>query len=760
MAMKMNDFLLEYYKRLIFRDMSPEQFSQYNDYVKADDFNGDMKKWKDLLQTNPAGELITDPATKLYVPKDMLTDADLEPADLEKLFRAFQNAFRNMDGNRKSFANNTDATNFLNQYFGVDNSTTPPTPRMFDFATANTRAESLIGSATAAPGTLLYFLENKRNELKFSFQQWGVINDDFTYDDLLDGIRKQKYNSNAKFQKSLLDIVDNIIYRSENDDFLKSLKLRPGERIPQFNDILNGFDDNVINPYQLNNFKLSYDNILRALYSKPKIYDVFKEYDEGKISKQIDKAKEFLDYNNPESKNYVKPKREDALTLPQQISKFVGDTYNDYLSKYVKFTGDRFYFSDSAQAIINGLTKAKVKPTDGISGIIKASGDVKSKLQNAGKFTAVNHLDWFTKTMSEFEKDSNISKIFAGAFKNGTHMRALIREVIFKAVREGKKNEAKTAMEILSVCRYGYTTSKIMDMLGNETLTLFSDGKLSWNKNEAMQFITKALDSGLKTLFKGVGKGITIAGNAIRLSGSKIHKTTGALNTERKTRLQNNEDARNNLGIQIANEQSQIINLNATIGAHSTAGRTTTSLNNEITNAQSAIDAAQISLETASRQLELWMSANDTHPEYALAEEIYNDIYTGTPTALAPTEPALLHIYNTVQKALNDINTNTTKRTDANTYLTDLTNAQTTLSAISAQLTKHQDEYRRDNWDANHPDEVEELVNYWNMLESGRGTHTGLMYSWVGSRKSREKTFKANRDAIIQMAQKNKIASI
>ena len=59
-----------------------------------------------------------------------------------------------------------------------------------------------------------------------------------------------------------------------------------------------------------------------------------------------------------------------------------------------------------------------------------------------------------------------MSRIFAGALNNSTHMKALIRELIIKAVRENKIDEAKTAMEVLSVIKYGYTTSKIMGCLG------------------------------------------------------------------------------------------------------------------------------------------------------------------------------------------------------------------------------------------------------------------------------------------------------
>ena len=85
MPMKMNDFLSEFYKRLIFRDMSIEQFAQYCSYVKANDFNGNMKKWTDLLEKDATGKLVVDNATKLYIRKNLPTDADLDPGEWEKL---------------------------------------------------------------------------------------------------------------------------------------------------------------------------------------------------------------------------------------------------------------------------------------------------------------------------------------------------------------------------------------------------------------------------------------------------------------------------------------------------------------------------------------------------------------------------------------------------------------------------------------------------------------------------------------------------
>ena len=137
--------------------------------------------------------------------------------------------------------------------------------------------------------------------------------------------------------------------------------------------------------------------------------------------------------------------------------------------------------------------------------------------------TAAEHFDWFTKTMTSIK--AKMPKAFEGALRNGRQMRAVISELIKTAVENGKEKEAKTAMEVLSVIRYGFTTSKIMDTLKETDFTLFSDSKLSWNKNEATQFITKALDKSVKFAFMGIGYGITIAGNAIWQSGIKYNST-------------------------------------------------------------------------------------------------------------------------------------------------------------------------------------------------------------------------------------------
>ena len=45
-----------------------------------------------------------------------------------------------------------------------------------------------------------------------------------------------------------------------------------------------------------------------------------------------------------------------------------------------------------------------------------------------------------------------------------------------------------------------------------------SDKNLSWNKNEGIQFVTKAFDKTVKAAFLGVGYGVTFARNKIMMS--------------------------------------------------------------------------------------------------------------------------------------------------------------------------------------------------------------------------------------------------
>ncbi|MBD5400726.1 hypothetical protein HDR61_03205 [bacterium] len=760
MAMKMDEFLLEFYKRLIFREMSHsvEQFAQYCDYVKADNFNGHMKDWKKLLETNASG-FVSDPATGLYKPKDLPRLAELESGDLEKMYRAFQTAFRAMATSRKSLDDKT--VKFLDKYFGKDLTAIPPVARMFDNASASPRADNQIKT------DLLPFLQNTRN-MGFVLKRAGLLNDEFTFKDLIDGIKQKKYNSDPTFQRRLLNVVE-YISASDQDDLAKALRLGSTKDIPDLSDISNGFNNDAISPQQMHNFQLNYAELLKALYKEPKILNDFQRFDNGKISKSLTEAKEHLNYNDPNSDDFIKPKRTDELTIPQHISKFFRDTYDEYLDKYISLNGDRFFFSDHAKDIVGGLKK--VKPTDGLEGLLKEAAGLEKNLKASDKFKSAKHAKWFASTLTEFSNDKKMSRIFAGALKNSTHMKALIRELIFKAIKEDKIEEAKTAMEVLSVMKYGYTTSKIMDALRKEPVSIFSDKGLSWNKNEGMQFITAAMDRSIKYAVVGLGYGLTFVGNAIRQSHSKIKKTTGELNKERKKINAQNEADKQQLDKTIIAEGRRKGRLeywrDETLNR--AGGRTADAykqdLNNDMTAADTDLKAAKDNAAVELRAIYQWLATtpntdpnyNDVLNYYEAASKAFEENGDGHAALAGMPAPGPLAggVAANIVTALQNMETYSQVYDRANDKLNKFVDAENTIAALSDQLDRHNKEAA--DWDKNHHDKIEELLNYWNRLEKGRNTHSGPMYSWFGKKKTQEAKFKADRDDMIKKALQKKI---
>lgn len=576
MAVKHDEFLLQYYKQLIMNKMPIEQFSQYCAYVKSDDLSGNMKEWKDLLEKDAEGNLVLD-AAKNYIrlplpdPEDTNSPWFMENAEWEKLFKAFQDTFRTMSANRKSFKYDDKANKFLDAYFGQN--------KLFSSGTASVQAQNDINILAQ-----LLNDNTKKNSLQQLLAQH--FSDDFSYQDLVDGIASKKYNTDPKFLKNLQSIAREIAYLSEwGDDRIQKLL---GTKY-EFYNLQNNFEDTQVLAAKITEFKNIYPDLLKELYTNSKAYDAFKANDSSKISKMLDEAKSRVDYNDKESKSYVPPKREDELSNMEKISEWWDNTYENYLDKYVKLHGDRMYFSPQAKLIVKAIDKEKCKPTDGLVKVLENASKIKDALKKKSN-KAAEHFEWFSKTMNEL-KDT-MPKAFAGALKNGTQMRAVIQELILKAVRESKVAEAKTAMEVLSVIKYGYTTSKVMDALGKENLTIFSDGKLSWNKNDAMKFVTTAMDKSIKTAFMGVGYGITMIGNSIRLSGSKFNGKSGRLanahddwvaqNNSARASLQNKHDE--NVS-ERALHQDTLDNLDAAYGLN-----------------ENTIDAARGTLNTGKKQ--------------------------------------------------------------------------------------------------------------------------------------------------------------
>lgn len=824
----MKDFLLQYYMQRRFNNMPPEVFAKYEDFLKGNegkgDFRGNMKEWRDkLMHEQPAG-------SGKYVQNDLPdpngADFHLTDDEWKKLYKAFRDAFRSMSASRDDFKENKDAIAFLDEYFGG------AATHMFSNAVADAAIEPLLAN--------LVQILSANPDLEYLL---GSYLGDMSYSDFVSGVKNKKYNKDTKFQGVLKNVVGYLHYMKQQqangygaEEFQQ---FAPAFASLDLKAIKDGFEDNVPDA-KLNAFKRDYGNLLNSV-EKKKINDVFKNHDGGKITGQIEAAKSKVAYDDKESKDYVPPKRDDELTPLQQMRRWAGNTWDDVVGKYFSPHGNRVYFSPSARLIVQAIDSAKIKPTDGIDKVLSSAGDIKKGLQYKSS-TATEHFDWFTKALTELKE--TMPKAFAGALKNGSQLKAIVAEMITMAVRDGKVEHAKTALEVLSVIKYGYTTSKIMDAMRQEELKIFSDGGLSWNKNQGMQFVTTALDKSIKAAFEGIGYGITMVGNAWRLNGSKFNGRRGRLKEDQERWAAQNAADKAAASARRNSENA------SDITARQPFENELTRLNRAGIN-DSTLAAKQAEVDRRTQRAEVRrqrLERRKASPRYinaaekvtkvdtlndeleALASELLglrgeitvlqNDIaaldarlndpatYAGMP---APAANALAASIAQEKRAKeNELATKTTTVTNkvnevavksaeyqaetGQTWRTGIAaspaghgagyaSAKSVVDAATRQealdqryedttsrqkekieqfkeardaveeLNNRIDERNQeiDQWDDKHKDRYMELMAHWDMLESGRDSHTGAMYKWglLRSNKHSQKQFDEKKGNII-----------
>ncbi|MBN2892738.1 MAG: hypothetical protein JXL97_12795, partial [Bacteroidales bacterium] len=567
MAMKLNDFLLAYYKQLHFNSMPVETRASFIAAEKNNQLTKEMLVWVNGKDEDP---ITGAPKISPLIPEDRKewsqtmvnnnlpnAETELSQSDWGKLFHIFQSTLRAMNANKKAFAEKDKVNAFMSEYFGdgkifnvgnLDEKSISAAEKMSEFLSEN---DNEMGYKIF---NILAAADNKTFETKSDFNQF--------LKDLKDG----KYKTDVKIRNKL-ERLSQII--SGNWDLFESkgVNFSTGNAftIEDADQIANNLtEDENLNSYKIRQFKRDYNDILNTLYKTSDVLEVFSQYDNEKISGPLKKAREKVNYDVPESDNYLAPKRDDELTISQSISKWFGETYTDCLKKYTSLRGDRMFVSKDANLIIKALDKAKIKPTDGLDKVLSESENIKKNLPPVTR----KNFEYFTKIMGELK--STMPKAFAGAMSNGRQLRALVSEMIISAVSNGKVEEAKVAMEVLSVIKYGYTTSKIMDVLRNENFVLFSDQNLSWNKgNDALKFVTTALDKTVKTAFMGIGYGITITKNTIQRSRSSFNGNIKPLEKSQKKwndlhsdKLKSLEERKNQTISDKEKRENLLVNLN------------------------------------------------------------------------------------------------------------------------------------------------------------------------------------------------------
>lgn len=650
MALSLKQKLFDYFAQRHFDLMTPEVRARFDDYVKNEDFQGHMKHWNDNYVGTTLPDLL---ATG--------SQHQLTPAEWEELYDAFQEAFQALDASKNPSVGfegpyKKATLDFIKKYFGDSSKT-------FTTTSATTPTETVFRD-------LETFLRTERGalEMPFKMNMQSIFKDDFTYDKLLSDLRSKKYNSNLKFRKQLESIIEYIDYYQNYPD---PSYLPPAAATPPRTVSFAGLDPDHSKWYvisnksrHINQFKSDFSEIFDTLLTKSSVRADFLDKASSKISDPLTKAIELTDYENKDSKDYVSEKYPDEKNWRQELEDWKNNTYEDYFRKFVNPSrGTRIYFSPWSQNIIKAFDKVKIKPTDGLEGILKNKDAIAKNLKSSK--TSSDHFKWFTDTIEKLQS-AGMGKAVEGALRNGAQMRHLVSGLIAEAIKQGKVKEAKTALEILSVAKYGLLSSRTLDAIRKADMTIFSDGKLSWNKNEGIKMVTSAVDKTARAAVVGISAGIVGINNFIQHRRTKIGndiRNNKILNTAHKNWETENQQALQ----QKRDENARLFvddKLDHLAHGNGLSGRVIAN-EADLTNAENALSAMA--------------------PGAAGYDDLKADI----------------DLYKDA-KARKDVIT---------------------------------------NWDANHKDQYQELIAYWDMLESVGKTHSFTLGSIGAKRKAYLKNF-------------------
>lgn len=534
MAISFENKLFDYLAQLHFDLMSPEVRARFDEYAKNEDFQGHMKEWNKRY----VGGLLPDFVSPGVA--GVTNDHQLTNDEWKKLYSAFQKTLQRMNKSKNpkvGFDGGYDkkTKDFIAKWFGSD--------KLFDQDKADPAVEDKL---TDAPDSLLSFLTAHRGQLKTIFETQGVVSKDltgFTYDNLLNGLATKKYNTDDNFRKNLFNVVGYIESYGPAGGAIpgywpSGLGLTPtGTPAPaiDFTTLPMGTDfsrwfvaPTVYAPplvgSRIDDFKSKHSNIFSELLDpkNSKILEKFLAESEPIIGDQIKAAVAQTDYTNKDSKDFIPEKYPDSKNWKQRFEDWKNDTYENHLRRFTNPSrGTRLYFSPWSQNIIKAFDKTKLKPTDGLEGILSKKDDVLKNLKSSS--TSTSHFKWFAETIENL-KTAGMGKAVEGALRNGKQMRNLVSAVIAEAVEQNKIDEAKTALEVLSVAKYGLSCSRTLGALREATkdMSILSDKNLSWNKNEGIQFVTKALDKTTGLAIRGLGLAATGIHNFIQHRRTKI----------------------------------------------------------------------------------------------------------------------------------------------------------------------------------------------------------------------------------------------
>ena len=493
--------------------MPPAVMDRYEKYIENKDFpNKDVQSWHD--------DLMKDNSTEW---KDLPKISDLSDNELDLLYKDLLQTFSAMNGHRGSLSN--ESKTFVETYYGPE--------KLFSIPDISPDIERQIKQLLTRinDGGIVVGLEWPEPEI---------------IEEVLNGTRTVN-NSSAK--KSIDKIVNRLM---DNDkDAINELENLGIDLIK----IRNAVNTTVnITDDIREKFRADCPQIFGQLFKEKKIYDDFKKYepDEKIVSEQIDSALSKTDYTGKiNESNYVPPKYKDTdPNIRQRINKGLKNAYSDVLKKFLTVHRANLFMKPTSKAIIEKFDDKdiQIKPTDDLNVLIAKSDAIAGKLRGKEPFKAADHLKWLTGKLKVY-KENGLSDSIDGALRWGYQMNRIVTELITEAAKEGKVEEAKTALEVLSVMQYGTFTSRTMDAINQTDFTIFSDKNLSWMKNgkepmgQAVQFVAGAADFLIKKGVQAVGYAATAVVNHARKRGATFDNK-GPLKTlsdKRKEELAKNK---------------------------------------------------------------------------------------------------------------------------------------------------------------------------------------------------------------------------
>lgn len=507
MAFDSEKFIIDLAKQLNLNNMDDATYARWKDLQKKGVLTSKQKKWDPRKPvptiTAEYEDTSVTPPVRRYVYTDEVVGTAPAPdaADLQDLYLKLVVILRDVAAEKK-YKDDDKVKKFLDKFYGPGKAIEPynskPVP------------------ATYPVNDIATYIETNKSRITMTV---GISEADLSRlsSALLDG----SYRTNAK----ILDIFQRFIAKVSEDYYDGKTPL-PGavplglQDTDQLSEIYQAIrTPETPTPTQLAQLFGGMEPMFGKLVSDDKLREkVLAKDTDGDITGWVDKALGETNYKDGDHK--LTPLYTDRKRWFQEATDNIKKKYKDTAGK-LEQKHTRHIYSTNARFIVDELIKKGVKPTDGMEKLLSTMGSISGNLPNPVQ----KQMKWVSDTLGKLSGQT----FFKEALEDGDQMRQLVQEIIVAAVHDDKKEEAKVALEMLSVMRYTMTTSSVRDKLKKTDFTVFSDKGLSFNKNEYVQMFTRATDKLVKAMAMGVFELGNLAKNAIKTNGVKFGKGTGRL---------------------------------------------------------------------------------------------------------------------------------------------------------------------------------------------------------------------------------------